>query len=65
LLSSHRTRQVGWSRDGPLAGEALANVDGWLAVHETLTFEQRDIVKRTDRDDRTWLERCERCAGDR
>ena len=50
--------------DGRLAGEALADVDGRLAVDELLALEQRHALGRAEGDDRVRVERLERRARD-
>ena len=44
-------RQRSWIRDGRLAGEALADVDGRPAVHEPLALEQRHVLGWAEGDD--------------
>src|SRR5436305_9258195 len=51
-------------RDGRLAGEALADVDGRLAVDLALAVEERDPLGGPERDDRVRVEACKGGAGE-
>src|SRR5206468_1825010 len=56
--------ELGGVGDGSPAGEALAEVDRRPAVDERLALEQRDVVRRPERDDGVRVEASERRAGD-